>query len=538
MKQIRAKNILGHKALRGLFLLSFAALSMGGYFKAQEAIPTDQTGADLRQGGAIQLFYKIKKPDGGIAGWLIGNNHYVCVERDSFPQEINQAMDRADIGLIELKISESKSNSLESEPTQPKYLPEGITLPDLIGAPKAREIFNFIHHHLKEEYINTGAAVTIALSPEIAYTLFDIEKYSDFIRLHPNVVSHLLQILNHYNEQLQYEEDKDIIKSNLEMFYFFIARQRSLGYLLVRGENPLSNNKPIEIEEDFLFDCSQDEPKIKDLHIEKRFACSGRPVHSIETAKSQITGMNSGFLRVESAASSLAQVYDELVLGIPLSTIEHKPEFNEVIWSLFAEAEMPISLSLLYGADPQMYLTDRAQRLSDFLTDRQCDNVSATNARAAMDKIFYAKQQYIEFRSHGLEMDETAQASLSIGLRAMFQSVNELFYSCFPYNKPKNLSAQEERATQFMISYYKRFQEGAILLRDPKIAQTIISHLEDGEVFAAIGAGHLSGVIRHLSAQGLVVEPVRLSQPWNILGLATIKMTCESAEENQASGSN
>ena len=525
MKQIkRAKKILGHKALRGLFLISFAGLSMGGYLtaQAQGAIPMSQAGgADLRQGGAIQLFHKIKKPDGETAGWLIGNHHHVCVERDSFPIEINQAMDQADIGLIELASSQNNLQNLLSDALV--YLPEGITIASLIGEQKAREIFEYISRRFSQEESIKILFQTVSIRLSITdATPFDITSYIDFNSLLP-----------------------DIILSHLVLVATFDQSDESMrAHILKRAESVIIENE--ERISSSLADCSIPLRDKNDSYIESYFNCSERPFHSIETAASQSIDISSGF-SYQDKAEQLAQNFDAMSGGSlnegsamrpsPDSAsvnsaekfVESNPEdensmeslfpqLNTIIYSFMVFFKEPIARQRLYNTDLTGAFNNKVLELSHFLNENQCRDFSESDTRALVNKIFEFEQFRLEFRSSGLEMDQATEAHFRRLSRELIQLKNNIFTSCFPdFSLPEGLEEIQREAISTQIEAIKKEHHGLIIVRDPKIAQGIISHLGDGEVFAAIGAAHLNGVIRHLSEAGFVVEPVALSQPWNIL---------------------
>ena len=536
MKQIkRAKKILGYKALRGLFLISFAALSMGGYFKAQAqgAIPMSQAApSDFQQGGAIQLFHEVKKPGGETAGWLIGVNHAACVERDSFPQEVNQAMDRADIGLIELKISETARAA-----SIPLYLPEGTSLPDLIGEQKTQELFDFIHHNFKEEYIRKAVELKIAefsisksFNPDM--TLFNFADYSAFIHLSPEAILTVVLLINVYQQSRISLTHEDEAKDSLKRFYSYIEefnnKQRSLREILSR--DLVSGNNQERNLFKFMIDCYYN-PKIKEHHIEERFVCSGRPVHSMESVESQATDIKSGFSLLDQA--KILVFYFDKLQSEEVSAQEQsaKQEFGQIINALSNNIMMSASFQYLYGMNMENTLDREFSMLSDFLSENQCLDSSESDVRALVNKIFEFHQFNIEFAINGLEMDQTTEAYYRRQLREQLQLQNNIFTSCFPdYSLTEDSEEQQRREIETRIEMTKKSQHGLLSVRDFKMAQTIISHLEDGKVFAAMGAGHLNGVIRHLETEGLVVEPVRLSQPWNILGSSMNKI-CHIAKE-------
>ena len=132
MKQIkRAKKILGHKALRGLFLISFAGLSIGGYFKAQAqgAIPMSQA-ADLQEGGLYRelrgvpsaqttfvshlserqallpvLFYSVEKD--GKTHYLFGSQHApIPIQNLACHKRIERAIQNSDQLFLETSVTD------------------------------------------------------------------------------------------------------------------------------------------------------------------------------------------------------------------------------------------------------------------------------------------------------------------------------------------------------------------------------------------------------------------------------------------------
>ena len=53
---------------------------------------------------------------------------------------------------------------------------------------------------------------------------------------------------------------------------------------------------------------------------------------------------------------------------------------------------------------------------------------------------------------------------------------------------------------------------GILSDRDLKMADNMIQHLDGGDAFIAVGAGHLKGIIEQLNKKGYRVTPIDLQQ--------------------------
>ena len=202
-----------------------------------------------------QIFWQISR-SGIEPSYLIGAKHDICLNQDSLPPEINAALENSKAGLIELSSNENTNqnqiNTLKSQLT----FSAGKTLSAYMSEADMRKVFEFIQSYLSE-YDKDSFTVELWKQGKDV----DITSYENFNRLTPVGIQ--------------------ILITQLPIYESFNERQKQSVLAKLTGDfSKEAENREKE--------CLS-EGELMDTYLERRVSCTGKPTHSIETLKSQVS---------------------------------------------------------------------------------------------------------------------------------------------------------------------------------------------------------------------------------------------------------
>lgn len=430
-----------------------------------------------------QILWRISR-SGIDSSYLIGINHEICLNEDSLPPKLKMVLEKSTIGLIELISSENTSQNIMNTAKSRFKLPKGQTLLSYMSDEDALKIFKFIQSYITG-YDTKGILVRVLRKQVIGA---DITAYKDFIHLHPIMIQGIVLIFKIYSSLD--EEFKQI--------------------MVARLADSVKQSKVMER------NCLFNKGQLMDSYLEQKVSCTGKPVHSIETAESQLSDMFSA-VDHHFEAEKLKFMVDKFILNGPGQT----DAFNEMDiqfrdWNSFTLAEknsLRSEFMYSYYLGIEMEKTDIKKNISDFLKDRHCSIPPESFLRKYEDQVISFTERYIQYIFNGKTMDEKTEQIFRRLIKEIGLLERKIISSCFPdYMWPDNVKEMTKRQEQLSLTRIKQEMERLFISRDKKLALFITPFLEKGGVIAGVGFGHFIGIIRDLRARGWNVKPIELSR--------------------------
>ena len=412
-----------------------------------------------------QIFWEIQKP-GIKPSYILGLYHYFFLDENSLPPEITAAISNSQTGLIELSREEQK-RLVEAIKTTGLFLPEGETLSLYLGEQKAREVFEFLQSILTQ--YNEAKALMNKLK-----TLYgiDITSYETINRLIP----------------------------------FWILQLENLKKLPEKLNEHLSGQEQP--------DCLSKEAKQMDLSIERALFCKGKPVYSIETAEIQARA----FYLKRNHYTEAQVLHATLNKAVQKSqgnqsemdaTIE---EWNQLITRITQNLLKHIA-NLIHQNVPININSEREQILT-FLIHKQCINLPTNPVDEYLEQLLQLLQSRFHHLISGTQTEEEFKKDITLFVERAHTAHTAILSSCFLDYMPKTSKEQAIDRTVNKIWYSVQYEREQIFnARNKPQALFLLPYLEEGGVFAAIGANHLKEVLTELEALGWQIKAVPLSHP-------------------------
>ena len=431
-----------------------------------------------------QIFWEIRKL-GVKPGYILGLNHSRTLDENSLPPEINTAINNSQIGLIELSAKErTEKKMIEAKQSIGLFLPESETLSSYLGEQKAREVFEFLQDFL----LNRDEEGFLVNKIQTLYGI-DVTSYETVNHLTPFFIMQIIQELFR-TQHIPLEQ-----------------KSKKLEKLLAK----LNGDSPEQV----TFDCSLKTGKQMDLFIEKALVCEGKGIYSIETAEIQIRALYFNRNHHEESRNLHA-----LLSAIVQREKGNQSEMDIIIeeWGkLFAKIIKRLSKHIanqLFQNIP-IDVNPETEQILDFLSEKQCADLPINRVKEYMDLTLQLYQLSFHYTLKATQIEEeTAKRNIAPIVEKLYETGTDVFASCFPDYKPA-MSKEEtmEWRTSAMWNSIQHEREQLINPRDKSQALFLLPYLEEGGVFAAVGAGHLKGVLRELEAKGWQVRAVPLSHP-------------------------
>ena len=442
----------------------------------------------------LPIFYKIEKAgEGRPVGWMLGGQHGLCFAEESFPLEIRKALAQSEIALMEIKASSlegAKGRSVYQEAHRNILrLPEGQTLTRYIEEQTALDIYGFIQDFLREW--DKSNILSEALRRAF---IWDTSSFDDFNRLSPQTVLTILKILP---ALFEIEDERGKIRFiEQEAFYFVPPSDET--YLF----EPEAPNMT----------CHTGQASI-DAWLERRFVCSGRPAHSLESFENQVERHHNNANYHSMTGLILTQLFNDI--WRPRRPESETDVFLKEWLHLLEEISHILQEKALTGTLYGLGIsTPPSARLllSGFLSKNHCAKTSLLQALMIVLDSFHHIAVNTFFSGNPLSVEQEG-----ILYRLLWQR-DELsrwiFSSCFPdHVSSEDWEDQEERARFIELYKLKSMIEGT-RSRSGLISQAALPFLYEGRgTFILIGAAHLMKVARDLDEHGFQVHPVALSHP-------------------------
>ena len=407
-----------------------------------------------------QIFWEVRKP-GVESNYILGLHHTLFLDDKSLPPEITAAINNSQTGLIEINREELK-RLVEAIKTTALFLPEGETLSLYLGEEKAREVFKFLQ-------LEHDSEKSLANKLNILYGI-DITSYETVNRLIPIWLVQLPKLAN-YQENL----------------------------------NEHFSKYPIP-------DCPSKDAKPMDSFIENAIICKGKPVHSIETAETQVTPY---FERNHHADAQTLYAYFKKNFQYEQG---HLSEMDITIdeWNSLS---IRIAKNLMEGIENHFYhnsaidISPITDQIFLFLRRNQCLDLPTNRVEEYMAFSLQLYQLTVH-QIHEAQTEEELKQNMLPIVENLRTAETDILSSCFPDYTPE---ISKEEAVESTINnlwfQIKHLREKIIDERDKKQALFLLPYLEEGGVFAAVGARHLKGVLKELETKGWQIRALPLSHP-------------------------
>ena len=489
-----------------------------------------------------QYFWQISRPGLNPSfSYILGSNHYMCLDNNSLPVEIKRALKSSKVGILEANTETTikEQNTLQSIKGA-FNLPEGLSLLDYLSEEKVQEIFDFFH-----SFVMTYDTEERDLENLFKTTGVDVRNYEQFNRSQPLIlVSYLAsvsvlhdQIINssksHKSEENNQTSD-EIIQNFIDR-YKLLVPQNSEEVLLDRlksfGEREISSDIIMLLTKDPKV-CLSPNPMGMDFFIEKSLFCDKRSIYPLETAKIVVSTALLAGQDLQEQANSLYGLFDDIknkekikfrfFSEFPTEYFKYLKwpfeKFKEVViekyTTMYSQGEKAFHDSI--SSSEVSLAEDNSESIIDSLKERGCtispeiDSLINTYIDTLQEKVDFA----LKVGSSGKSIDEEILEiyfDFNAELRKQEQNI---FSACFLNYRYADKELEDNREEKVL----QRLKLMAILTtsRDQKMAQSILDLLDKingGGVFAVMGYAHLSGVIRHLRDAGYLVNPVSVSSP-------------------------
>ena len=437
----------------------------------------------------VHLLWKISR-SGIESSYLIGIKHDLCLNQKSLPPEVNRALEKSKVGLIELNFSELTKEDEGIISGISFKLPEGQTLLSHMSEENVRKVFEVMHTTLSENDKIGYFKEVLKKKKDI-----DITSYENFIRLTPFTVYALFRgILSYgtYDEPYKKIMLEDLRNSSIKKEE---KVEKAVVEVAAKEKCPLKKG-------------------YMDHYLEKKIFCEGKPVHSIETAESQISDVLS--------TTDHEFETEQLLLAVDAFILDRK--------ELTSELDIIVSDFNRYVLEWKGYLVDRVQdrifqkteieassvpqqRVVRFLENKNCKDFSEASIHQLKEQFVLYAEKYMNYILQKEPMDEEQEQQF-IQLTGEINLLKEdIISSCFPdYVWPDSAKKLIKRKVWLNVQALKQEKKKFFISRDKKLALSMIPFLQGGEAFVALGLGHLTGVIGELQEQGWEIEPIELSR--------------------------
>ena len=481
------------------------------------------------------VFYKVFPPgaeEGLTPSYLMGSKHNMTLDRTSLPSEINTALEKAKMGVIELNPKNISLEQLQEATRQTLVLPKGQTLSMYIGDEQAQEIFNFIQSSLA---LDTQGLVFDGLKNMFG---FDLRDYRNFNQISPLVIKNIL----------------------LENIKNFPAEEGQKAIFIDRWGKSLKQNPFLFFAEKIQNSPAEDNPEEEvcttmDAYIERTISQMGKPVHSLEIVKEQIFRSQAGidyeleakilnlqFLNMREGKSRpnvektdilfnkwnnllrdqeqkfTKAVVKEYYKGNPVFPLKEK--FLNPIKQLATERMFFLlsnRCSVFLDSSSGKLSTDLTVQTKDLKKESGLQNNSLSKKElfilmgSHIDQTLELEELYFQKIFEGKPIDKETENELVHLLKNQMDSKLAVFSTCFPDHKglEEDLKEKEVLTTLYEM---KKTLHGNLLARDPLLAKSLLPFLEEGGAFVLLGFAHLKAILNYLKVQGYEVQPVVLSK--------------------------
>ena len=144
------------------------------------------------------------------------------------------------------------------------------------------------------------------------------------------------------------------------------------------------------------------------------------------------------------------------------------------------------------------------EKILGFLDETQCVSSSETDINQYLNQTIDFMQLFVLEFSKGKQIEEKTEKQFMSLIGESGSSKRKIISSCFPdYVWPENTEELVKKQESFILDSIKRQIDGILLSRDQKMARNMLPYFEKEGVFAAVGFGHLSGVLEELKAQAM-----------------------------------
>lgn len=436
-----------------------------------------------------EIFWEVVKPGESTANYLIGTHHYVTLNENSFPPELVAAIENSKVGLFELIFSERTGKYVIEARKKTMWLPKGESLSLYIGEDRAEKIFSALQMALSE----LDEEEVSFLHNEWEEFNLDITSYEDFNNLRPVEVLYVIDLVldSKSNLRSQFLMDKD-------------EREKVSRY-----------HSKSDMEE-----CLSRRDRM-DTYIERVLSCLGKPVYSLETLESQKMALSA--LYNADMVEKLIRDFDKFILRLTGPLKKEEDDLHKEWASFLREIKLRLddhieSSYLNKPVDNTALKSDFVKAISEFLMKQKCPVPPSASINKYARGIVDNYQLQLKVQVKGKQMEETEEDQLRGLISETSYREKEVFSLCFPdYKWSEDLEESLKRKNKLRLDYIKNVIKLLTLLRDPKLAQSMLPYFEKGGAFVVFGLAHLSGVLQELKMQGYEVRQVHFSTPLKIL---------------------
>ena len=448
-----------------------------------------------------EILWEVTKPGLSAPNYLFGTHHHLPFRKDSLPEELVMALKNSKVGLFEVIFRERTGDYITTLKKRRTWLPNEETLSSYIGEERTQKVFSALQFALSK----LDEEETFLLSEEWKGFDLTLTSYEDFNSLHPSRV---------------FSIERSVLKAQIK------GQQ-------AQAPNPPNLHKPPaepDREKDSAPDmkeCLLRSHPVMDVYIEKVLSCMGKPVHSLENPDDNLSLL----LSVESKkmAGELVRDSDRIIRRLRDQN-ESSGEMLYEDWGfLLKEIEGRVWKDIGRGyylnspVDTSFLQSDIEQTLSGFLTENECSALSDSLISRYAGGIIDMYQLYMWIVSKGEKITRAVEEQLAGLISETTGLQMDIFSLCLPdYQWPEDQGEGVERANQLELDSMKSVIELLVAPRDPKQAQNMLPYFERGGAFAAVGFGHLAGVLRELKAQGYEVRRIDFSTPFKVPPLPSL----------------
>lgn len=482
------------------------------------------------------IFWEVKKPGSATPNYLIGTKHDVILNENSLPPEVIAALENTKVGLFEIISNELTEEALIEAVKNNIKLPPGKTLSFYIGQEKAQTIFLAFQStlsRLNEETLS-------ALSDESKQLGVDITSYSDFNNFKPSFVTRMIdgvvQLLeNQTQEKLQKAEMDQNQKAGAEIPDLANETGEMETALLTEddGERDKSSYSQELMEAD-VSDVDSDgtfqigelntQPDMKtcllhkatmDDYIENTLSCMEKPVHSLESVEGQISALSS---TNEDRMADMLNLHFEKIIALLEGRFNGTERAVIDVSLLLKQLRMNVQNSVMQSyhqnlqVDSDSFKLNIPKFIADFLTEKQCSVLPEASINQYVDQMIVFSEFYLQAFLKGKPIEGEVEQELKHLISEIGISKRAIISTCFPdYIWPENMGEQIEKGEKFALDSLKKQVESVLISRDQKMTKSMLPYFEEGGVFAAVGFGHLSGVLEEFQAQGYEIRNIEFS---------------------------
>ena len=486
-----------------------------------------------------EIFWEIKKPGDNIPNYLMGTQHFMILNEKSLPPEVIDALKNTKVGLFEV-ISDDRGEEAVKEALKNNIkLPSGKTLSLLIGEEKARKLFSVLQptlSNLDEDIVSPLTNLTNKLKD----LGIDVTSYSDFNSLKLNVLIPLIDQVRLHQEEIDdetngimsfiYKAVRDFIDDHLVSVISSRSQyeEPDTELLETKFSSAESDNKTAQInqldtsDKPDIQECLQQD-RVMDIYIEKTLSCLGKPIYSLESVESQTAAALASISSDEILANLLNTSFDRLIASLEgrLNELESELEIKilkvtRYFQSKIFEGQIHLQKSYLQNSLTQatLFQSEYQKNISQFLNAKQCSALSKTSVEQFVDQIVNFSELFTQIFSTGKQIEREIEEKIKLSLKELRNHQRVLISSCFPdYKWPENQAELDQIEEELLLNSIKTQIEALLLSRDQKLAKKMLPYFEQGGIFAAVGFGHLSGVLEEFQAQGYEVKLIEFSTP-------------------------